>query len=180
MPFVNGLLGVKRHTSAEGAKKTAKDVIISEVFYKVDLIPSHLDLFLVDLDLASATAREFRLRQALQGIMASYDMIVCDCPPNLTIPTQNALAISSHYVVPVSPDFLSGLGVGLLLSRIGELAENLEATLEHAGIVISRVGRPAEHREQTTAAIRAQFKAKVFPTEITERVAVSKCAATQT
>ena len=28
--------------------------------------------------------------------MDDYQVIVCDCPPNLTIPTQNAIAMSTH------------------------------------------------------------------------------------
>jgi len=48
---VANLLGVRQHTSAEGKTKSAEDVIIHDVFQGVDLIPSHLDLFTIDLDL---------------------------------------------------------------------------------------------------------------------------------
>lgn len=176
---VADLLGVRSHTSAEGKKKTVADVLMEEVFSNVDLIPSHLDLFTVDLDLASATARETRLKKALATIDRKYDLIVCDCPPNLTLPTQNALAISSHYVVPISPDYLSALGVGILLNRIDTLSDELDADLEHAGIVISRVGRAAFHRAQTVSAIRKQFKGVVLKSELHERVAVSEAAQAQ-
>src|SRR5262249_24304934 len=111
---VANLLGMRGHSSAEGAEKTVADVIRKVVFPSVDLIPSHLDLFTIDLDMGSAAAREFRLRKAIKPVVDDYDVIVCDCPPNLTLPTQNALAISTHYVIPISPDFLSGLGIGLL------------------------------------------------------------------
>jgi chromosome partitioning protein len=47
------LLGVRQHTSAEGKVKTVSDVIIHGVFKSVDLIPSHIDLFTIDLDLSS-------------------------------------------------------------------------------------------------------------------------------
>lgn len=174
---VADLLGVRGHTSAEGAAREAKDVIRKGVFKNVDLIPSHLDLFSIDLDLASATARETKLRKALRPVLDNYDIVICDCPPNLTIPTQNALALSSHYVVPISPDYLSGLGVGLLLKRVKQLSEDLENSLKHVGIVISRVGRPAVHREQTVNALQQTFGALVLPTQIKERVAVSEAAA---
>jgi chromosome partitioning protein len=80
-------------------------------------------------------------------------------------------------MVPISPDYLSGIGVGLLLKRVKELTEDLEHSLDHVGIIISRVGRPALHREQTVAAIRQQFGEKVLRQEIHERVAVSEAAA---
>src|SRR5262249_26748038 len=106
-----------------------------------------------------------------------YDIVVCDCPPNLTIPTQNALALSTHYVVPISPDYLSGIGVGLLLKRVSQLCDDLDHKLKHVGIVISRHGRPAQHRAQTVEALRQTFKDLVLDTVIAERVKVSECTA---
>lgn len=173
---VADLLGARKHADAEGATKKAEEVIIEEVFEKVDLIPSHIDLFTVDLDLAGARFRETRLQKALADVMGNYDMIVCDCPPNLTLPTQNALAISTHYVVPVSLDFLSAIGVSLLLKRVQEFGGDLDQEPIHAGIVISRVGRPATHREETEATLRKQFKEAVLGTVIRERVSVSRSA----
>jgi chromosome partitioning protein len=173
---VADLLGARKHTDAEGATKKAEEVIIEEVFENVDLIPSHIDLFTVDLDLAGARFRETRLQKALGDVIENYDMIVCDCPPNLTLPTQNALAISTHYVVPVSLDFLSAIGVSLLLKRVQEFGGDLDQEPIHAGIVISRVGRPALHREETEATLRTQFKKAVLKTVIRERVSVSRSA----
>lgn len=176
---VADLLGVRRRASADGAERPIQSIIVQDIFgdANLHLIPSHLDLFTVDLDLGSATARETTLRRALTPITNDYDVIVCDCPPNLTIPTQNALAISTHYVVPISPDYLSGIGVGLLLKRVKKLADDLEHQIDHVGIVISRVGRPALHREQTVSAVRKQFEGLVLTQKISERVAVSEAAA---
>jgi len=171
------LFGMRAHARAEKSKRDAQDVILKDVFEGVDLIPSHLDLFTMDLDLASATSRETKLRKAIRPVEEDYDIIVCDCPPNLAMPTQNALAMSSHYIVPISPDYLSGIGVGLLIKRVEEFRQDMELDLKLAGIIISRVGRPATHRSETVAAIRKKFKKKVLSATITERVEVSKAAA---
>lgn len=173
---VADLLGAKKHADAAGEVKKAEEVIIKNVFPNVDLIPSHIDLFTVDLDLAGSRFRETRLEKALTDVIDNYDMVICDCPPNLTLPTQNALAISTHYVVPVSLDFLSAIGVSLLLKRVQEFGDDLQQDLQHAGIVISRVGRPAIHREETEATLRSQFGSVVLKPVIRERVAVSKSA----
>ncbi len=174
---VANLLGVKNTGNAEGKAKPPQKVMIRDVFPKVDLIPSHLDLFSIDLDLAAAPARESRLKKALTPIIDQYEYIICDCPPNLTIPTQNALAVSTHYIVPICPDFLSSLGVGILLNRIKELGEALETQLQLAGMVISRVGRTAQSRELTVKSLRAQFKSKVLKSQLKERVKVAEAAA---
>ena len=128
----------------------------------------------------SATARERKLAKALKSIDTNYKTIICDCPPNLTLPTQNALAISTHYVVPVSLDFLSTLGIGILLARIKELSADLDQPLINAGIVLSSVGRPAQHRDATEASIRASFGELVFKQAIKERSDVSQAAENHT
>jgi chromosome partitioning protein len=174
---VADLLGARRHAAAEGAVRDCKSVILQNVAPNLDLVPSHLDLFTIDLDMASQTAREKKLKRALSPVLDNYKVVVCDCPPNLTIPTQNALAMSTHYLVPISPDYLSGIGVGLLLNRVKDMSEAMETTLVHVGIVISRVGRPAIHRDQTVNSLRAQFPDLVLDQTITERVKVSESAA---
>ena len=177
---IANLLEARNYSSATGGKKSVSDVLIKDVFENVDLIPSHLDLFSIDLDLAGATSREKKLKRAVGDIIEDYNLIVCDCPPNLTIPTQNALALCDNFLVPISPDYLSTIGVGLLLNRVEELASDLEHDLNFLGIVLSRVGRPAAHRDETTESIRDRFGNKVLNGELAERTKVKESAAQQT
>lgn len=173
---VANLFGMRGHTNVDGSETDPKDVIKSEVFKNVDLLPSHLDLFTIDLDMGAATARETKLKRVLSGTFPNYDVVICDCPPNLTIPTQNAIAMSTHFLVPVSPDYLSVLGVALLLVRVKKLSDDLQHKIAEVGIVVSRVGRPAIHRQQSVATLQAQFGSSVFQQEIKERVSVSEAA----
>lgn len=176
---VADLLGARKHTNANAKQKTLDEVVRKSIFKNVDLVPSHLDLFTIDLDMAGATARETRLKKALAASSANYEIVICDCPPNLTIPTQNALASSSHFVVPISADFLSALGIGILLGRIKQLGDDLDQPVELAGIVISRVGRPAYHRDDIVQQLKHQFKGKVMDQQLTERVKVAEAASKQ-
>ncbi|MEO8427397.1 MAG: AAA family ATPase [Verrucomicrobiota bacterium] len=50
----------------------------------LDLIPSHLKLTFLDLDLAARPGRERIFARKLEKILPSYDVILCDCPPGLT------------------------------------------------------------------------------------------------
>ena len=171
---VADLFGARTHTSAEGKQRDLSTIIRKNVWEGMDLIPSNVELFTIDLELAGAKARETKLRKALAPVMGDYDMIVCDCPPNLTIPTQNALAVCTHYVVPISPDFLSALGVGLLLGQVNKFCDDMTVSPTLAGMILSRIGRPALHRSRTANSLRQQFGPDVFDAEIHERVAVSE------
>ncbi len=76
------------------------------------------------------------------------------------------------------PDFLSSLGVSLLLSRVQKFSSELENPIELIGIAISRVGRESYYRQETKQALRAQFDS-VLDTELTERSSVSEASAKQ-
>jgi chromosome partitioning protein len=78
---VADLFGARAHANAEGKQKTFDEVVKKGVFKNLDLVPSHVELFTIDLDLASATARESKIKKALTPVLGNYDMIVCDCPP---------------------------------------------------------------------------------------------------
>lgn len=173
---VADLLGARDHKNADGERKEFGDVVVKGLLGGFDLVPSHLDLFTVDLDLAGKPNREGRLKKALKPELDNYDIVVCDCPPNLTIPTQNAIAAATHYVVPVSPDFLSAIGIALLKSRISDFCDDLDHDIELGGIVLSRVGRPARKRTETIESIRQSFAGEVLENQLTERVKVAEAA----
>lgn len=52
------------------------------------------------------------LKERLKPLIGFYDYIIIDCPPSLKLLTQNAIAASTHYIVPVesgAPYAINGL-----------------------------------------------------------------------
>jgi chromosome partitioning protein len=96
-------------------------------------------LTFLDLDMAGRPGRERILARKLEKVLGDYDIIICDCPPNLQTATQNALYASDWYLVPMQPDFLSAIGLDLLLDRLDYLKEELEFRIRCLGVVFSRV-----------------------------------------
>jgi chromosome partitioning protein len=176
---VADLMGVGNHKKAQGKKKDAADVLASNVpNFGFDLIPSHLDLFTIDFDLASAQNKVENLKESINQILGNYDVVVIDCPPNLTVPTQSALAFATHFVVPTGADFLSAIGIALLINRVQEKGEELDNLPKLAGVVISKAtSRPSAVREKIESAIRKNpnFGANVLDGKIVERTPVMDC-----
>ena len=56
------------------------------------LVPANTQLVGAEIELVSELARETRLKKALAKVQASYDVILLDCPPQLSLLTVNALA----------------------------------------------------------------------------------------
>ena len=102
------------------------------------LIPSHLGLINIDLELAyllsgAAPSRLRRRRARVYGQLrshlnayateAGYDYVLIDCPPNFNIVTKNAIVASDQIVIPARPDYLSTLGIDYLLRSLRQLVE---------------------------------------------------------
>lgn len=102
---------------------------------RIDLIPSHLGLINVDLDLAYMLSgvppgradKRFvkvygHLRKALTEFAAESDcdIALIDCPPNFNIVTKNAITASDGILIPAKPDHLSTLGINYLVRSYGQ------------------------------------------------------------
>ena len=102
------------------------------------LIPSHLGLINIDLELAyllsgAAPSRLHQRRARVFGQLrshlnayateAGYDYVLIDCPPNFNIVTKNAIVASDQILIPAKPDYLSTLGIDYLLRSLGTLVK---------------------------------------------------------
>ncbi len=119
-------------------KKSIVKGVVSEI-PTLDLVPSHLELTFLDLDLAARPGRERILARKLDKVLGDYDIVICDCPPNLQTATQNALYASDWFLVPMQPDYLSSIGLDLLLDRLDYLREELQFRIRCLGVVFTRV-----------------------------------------
>ena len=133
-------------------------------YQSLDLVPSTLALDDTEIELTGYhdpvgyTVPEWSRRTLLcrwietTGVDDDYDYIIFDCPPATKIVSQNAIAASHGYIVPVVPDLLMQLGVAHLLGmirngidrRLNELPHDPDTAIwvpdtTHAGIVVTRI-----------------------------------------
>jgi chromosome partitioning protein len=143
----------------------------------LDLVPSHLRLTFLDLDLAARPGRERIFTRKLAKVIEDYDVILCDCPPNLQTATQNALYASDWFLVPMQPDFLSSVGLSLLLDRLDYLKEELEFKIRCLGVVFTRVRGHVNFHQETMARLpdeKGFKKLHFFKTVIPENITISE------
>lgn len=89
----------------------------------VHVMPSHLELATLEVELAVAFRGEYKLQKALEPIASAYDAIIVDCPPSLGILTLNALIFATEVAIPVDPGVFPLIGLGLLNSTIEQVKE---------------------------------------------------------
>jgi len=82
----------------------------------------------------------FVLKRGLQSVLGSYDVVIIDCPPGLSISTTAAIVASDYFVSPVIPEPLSLLGIDLVQSRIAKLKNRLsDVKINYAGSILNKV-----------------------------------------
>jgi chromosome partitioning protein len=118
-------------------KKPIAEVVLKTPLDELHLIPSNLRMSTIDLALMPMSARELRLRRALESVVDSYDFVIFDAPPSFGLLNLNAIMAADDLFVPVLPDFLSFHGLRLLFETVAELEEDLDHHLQQIVIVLN-------------------------------------------
>lgn len=76
-------------------------------FPGLDIIPSSLAYRHLDIMLDTMAKRRKQLRMVLEEFRPDYDVILLDCPPNITLLSENIFRAAEAILVPVIPTVLS-------------------------------------------------------------------------
>ncbi|WP_374302075.1 ParA family protein [Paracoccus sp. (in: a-proteobacteria)] len=90
----------------EDAERFAKAIRGSD-FDNLDILPANMTFRDFDVFLSRMKDSQSRLKKALKAAGSDYDVIVLDCPPNISTLSENVFAASDVIVVPVIPTTLS-------------------------------------------------------------------------
>ena len=150
------------------------DAVLATQVPNLWILPGSVDLAGAELELASALAREFRLRNALAAIGGAYDFILIDCPPSLNLLTVNALTAASGVLVPLQCEYYALEGLSQLLKTIDLVKQNLNPILEIEGVVLTMYDRRNNLSDMVAADVRRHFGPRVFDTVIPRNVRLSE------
>lgn len=83
------------------------DAIRASDFDNLDLVPANMTYRDFDIFLSRMKNSRSRLTKALQEVGSEYDVIILDCPPNISLLSENVFKSADKIVVPVIPTTLS-------------------------------------------------------------------------
>jgi chromosome partitioning protein len=132
----------------------------------LDLISGSVELANADLALANIPGRELTLKHVLQRTRQSHEMVILDCPPNLSLVSVNALVAAEAIIVPVPPQHLAVEGLVSLLSSIDKVRAKLNTRARLLGILLTMVDPAKPTGLELRERLRAQYRDHVFHTEI--------------
>jgi chromosome partitioning protein len=76
-------------------------------YENLDLLPANLTYRDFDIFLSRMKNKRSRLKKALKAMDSDYQVLILDCPPNISLLSENVFKAADKIVVPVIPTTLS-------------------------------------------------------------------------
>jgi chromosome partitioning protein len=76
-------------------------------YQNLDLLPADFSFRNLDLVLEQLKHSRKRLRASLDSLADNYDLVFLDCPPNITLVSENIFKAADYLLVPVIPTTLA-------------------------------------------------------------------------
>ena len=152
----------------------AKDAIISTKTPNVNIIPAHIDLVAVEIELVDKPSREYMLKEALKEIKSDYDYILIDCAPSLGLLTLNALTCADSVIIPIQCEYFALEGLGKLLNTIKSVQRIHNPDLDIEGLLLTMYDSRLRLSNQVAEEVQKHFNDMVFKTIIQRNVKLSE------
>ena len=78
-----------------------RDALIQTEIANLQMVPSHINLVAVEIEMLDVDERESILKKAIAPIKNDYDYIIIDCSPSLGLITVNSLTAADSVIIPV-------------------------------------------------------------------------------
>ena len=153
---------------------TAKEAIVKTQSPNLDIIPAHIDLVAIEIELVDKDAREYMLKKALQEIKNEYDYIIIDCAPSLGLLTLNALTASEAVIIPIQCEYFALEGLGKLLNTIKSVQKIHNPELDIEGLLLTMYDSRLRLSNQVVEEVQKHFNDMVFQTIIQRNVRLSE------
>ncbi|MDR6952575.1 chromosome partitioning protein [Ancylobacter sp. 3268] len=151
---------------------------------RLHIAPSTMDLSGLELELATARDRAYRLRDAVRRLNMdsshyrneSFDFtyVLIDCPPSLNLITVNAMAAANAILVPLQCEFFALEGLSQLLKTVEQVRQTLNPGLSIHGVVLTMFDARNNLSNQVVEDVRQFMGEKVYETIIPRNVRVSE------
>lgn len=113
----------------------AGNAVVRTKWENLHLIPSHSDLAGAEIELIDMDGRENRLKEALLPLAETYDVILLDTPPSLSLLTVNVFAFAREVVIPCQTQPYAYGALQELFDTIGAIQDDINPDLMVTGIV---------------------------------------------
>ncbi|MEM8999794.1 MAG: AAA family ATPase [Bacteroidota bacterium] len=150
------------------------EVIIETDSPNVDLIPAHIDLVAIEIELVDKDDREYMMKKAIAGLSQIYDFILIDCAPSLGLLTLNALTAADSVMIPIQCEYFALEGLGKLLNTVKSVQKIHNTDLDIEGMLLTMYDSRLRLSNQVVEEVKKHFADMVFDTIIQRNVRLSE------
>jgi chromosome partitioning protein len=153
------------------------DIIVPSPVEGLSVIPSRIGLAKLESKLVGEMDAHFRLKDKLEPLAKSHEIIIIDCPPALGLLTVNALVAATHLLIPIQSSYFALEGTDDLLETVEKVRTRANPGLEIMGVLITMHDKRTSLARDIRAQIQKVFGPKVFKTVITKSVRLEESPA---
>ena len=153
---------------------SAKETILKTESPNVDLIPAHIDLVAIEIELVDKQEREYMLKKALSEIKDDYDYILIDCAPSLGLITLNSLVAADSVIIPIQCEYFALEGLGKLLNTIKSVQKIHNPDLDIEGLLLTMFDSRLRLSNQVVEEVKKHFSSMVFDTIVHRNIRLSE------
>ncbi|MBP2832362.1 ParA family protein [Aquimarina sp. U1-2] len=151
-----------------------EDAIIETSSPNVHIIPAHIDLVAIEIELVDKDEREYMLKKAIRSLRSKYDYILIDCAPSLGLLTLNALTAADSVMIPIQCEYFALEGLGKLLNTIKSVQKVHNQTLDIEGLLLTMYDSRLRLSNQVVEEVQKHFNEMVFKTIIQRNIRLSE------
>ena len=160
-----------------GTKKIDESISKTN-FSNLDIITSNVDLSGLEVETADDSRRAYILKEKLTAYLnnsrGSYDYVLIDCPPSLSLLTVMALVASHSLLVPLQTEFFALEGITQLIKTIDRIKVELNPDLLVRGILLTMYDKRNKLSGDVESEARNYFKEKVYKNVVPRNVRLSE------
>jgi chromosome partitioning protein len=149
-------------------------VILPTEIEQLKLLPGSKNLTGANIELAGAEDRAIRLKNALETVRGSYDLIILDCPPALDLLTLNVLSAAELLLVPMQAEYFALEGISELVSTLERVRAAFNPALTIEGVLLTMYDDRTNLAQQVTETLRQYFKERLYRTVIPRNVRLAE------
>lgn len=149
-------------------------IVLASELPGLSVVPSAKILVAAEIELVGIQEREFKLKQALEPLIANYDYVLIDCPPSLGLLTLNALAAAQSVLVPIQCEYFALEGVSELWDTLAKVRRSLNPGLAIEGFLLTMFDERTNLSNQVESDLRGFLGSQVFSTVIPRNVRLAE------
>ncbi len=120
--------------------------------------------------------REYRLRTAMDGTLAAWDVVLIDCPPSLGQLTVNALTAADAALLVTEPRAASVEGLAQMTRTLATVHAHFNGDLRLAGVVVNRYRPDRRDRVEWADQLQTDYAEHLIEPFVPEREVVATAA----